>query len=307
LLELRKRNPVLQEGSPHEYQACQQRMLNSGNFARSLLPPVFLSGLRRLRNLYSKGDAIRFVGDYSTWAQAEQASTGYAATNILERTRCAMLKVKKGEVAYARDSVVFDQVSYPFPVLAGLLRARSAEGSRLSVLDFGGSLGTTYFQCRDFLSPTGPFRWNVVEQPEHAKCGREEFADEQLQFYTSIEECLTHEQPNVLLLSGVIQCLPEPYRFLADALGRGFPHIIVDRTAFFCGDRDLLTVQHVPEWIYQATYPAWFLCEKRFLQSFRERYRLVASFPASDAIDPEKGSAQWKGFLFEIRSSRPAT
>ncbi len=113
-----------------------------------------------------------------------------------------------------------------------LIRYRSVDGNRLSVLDFGGSLGTTYFQCRDFLSAAGPFRWSIVEQPEHVKCGREEFADGRLQFYTSIAECLTHEQPNVLLLSGVIQCLPEPYEFLADVLERRFPHVIVDRTAF---------------------------------------------------------------------------
>ena len=120
-----------------------------------------------------------------------------------------------------------------------------------------------------------------------------------------MDECLTREQPNVLLLSGVIQCLPKPYEFLADALERGFPHVIVDRTAFFRGDRDLLTVQHVPEWIYRATYPAWFLSEKRFLSSFSQCYRLVGSFPAADALHPEKGRADWKGFLFEIGPSEP--
>jgi putative methyltransferase (TIGR04325 family) len=270
------------------------------DFARLWLPAILLDALRRARDAYFKSDRIRFVGEYPTWAEAEHASTGYSAANILEKTRAAMLKVKKGDAPYARDSVVFDQLVYPFPVLAGLLRARSADGGRLSLLDFGGSLGTTYFQCRDFLSATGPFRWSIVEQPEHVKCGQDEFADERLQFYTSIDECLAHEQPTVLLLSGVIQCLPEPYKFLADVLERGFPHIIVDRTPFCRGDRDLLTIQHVPEAIFRATLPAWFLSEKRFLSWFSKRYRLVASFPASDDICPEAGSAYWKGFVFEI-------
>ena len=270
------------------------------HFARLWLPAVLLDALRRARDAYFKNDRIRFVGDYRTWAEAEHASVGYSAANILEKTRSAMLKVKNGEAPYARDSVVFDQLVYPFPLLAGLLRARSADEERLSVLDFGGSLGTTYFQCRDFLSVTGPFRWSIVEQPEHVKCGREEFADERLRFYTSIDECLTHEQPNVLLLSGVIQCLPVPYKFLADVVELGFPHIIVDRTAFFRGDRDLLTVQHVPESIFRATLPAWFLSEKRFLSAFGKHYRLVAGFTASDALQPEQGPADFKGFIFEI-------
>jgi hypothetical protein len=78
--------------------------------------------------------------------------------------------------------------------------------------------------------------------------------------------------------------------------------VIVERTSFFCEDRDQLTVQHVPEWIYRATYPAWFLSEKRFLTAFAERYRVVASFPTADAINPERGRAYWKGFIFEIVS-----
>ncbi len=275
--------------------------MSARDLAQSLLPPIFVDGLRRLRSFFLKQDAIRFVGDYATWAEAERASTGYSARNILEKTRSAMLKVKNGEAAYARDSVVFDHVTYPFPVLAALLRARSANGNRLSVLDFGGSLGTTYFQCRDFLS-LGAYRWSVVEQTEHAKCGREEFADERLQFYSSIDECLEQERPNLLLLSGIIQYLPDPHRFLENIITRDFPHVIVDRTSFFGEDRDLLTVQHVPEWIYRATYPAWFLSEKRFLHAFAKRYRVVASFPAADAIHPERGRAYWKGFIFEIAS-----
>jgi putative methyltransferase (TIGR04325 family) len=270
------------------------------DFARLWLPAILLDALRRARDVYFKSDRIRFIGDYRTWAEAEHASIGYSAANILERTRAAMLKVKNGEAPYARDSVVFDQLVYPFPVLAGLLRARSADGGRLSVLDFGGSLGTTYFQCRDFLSATGPFRWSIVEQPEHVKCGQDEFADERLQFYISIDECLAHEQPNVLLLSGVIQYLPEPYKFLADLLERGLPHIIVDRTAFFRGDRDLLSVQHVPESIYRATLPVWFLSETRFLSAFGTRYRMVAGFAALDALHPEKGCADFRGYIFEI-------
>ncbi len=275
------------------------------NFAPRLLPPIVVSGLRRLRDFYSKTHRIRFYGDYATWTQAEKASTGYSERNILERTRLAMLKVKNGQATYARDAVTFDQLVYPFPILAGLLRARSVAGDRLSVLDFGGSLGTTYFQCRDFLSAAGPFRWSVVEQSEHVKCGREEFADERLRFYISIDECLAQEQPNVLLLSGVIQYLPKPHDFLADVLRRGFAHVIVDRTAFFAENRDLLTVQYVPDSIYRASYPAWFLSEERFLNSFRTHYRLVASFTALDGLDPEKGSAVWKGFIFELQPPGP--
>ena len=107
--------------------------MNLRNFARLWLPAILLNAVRRLRYSCLINDKIRFVGDYGTWAQAEQASVGYSAPNILERTRSAMLKVKNGEAPYARDAVVFDELVCPFPVLAGLLRARSAADNRLSV------------------------------------------------------------------------------------------------------------------------------------------------------------------------------
>src|SRR5207249_4552400 len=121
-------------------------------------------------------------------------------------------------------------------------------------------------------SPIRKLRWSVVEQPAHVACGQTEIADEHLYFYHTIDECLKAEQPNVLLLSSVVQYLPDPYSFLNDVLQHDFGHVIVDRTPFMRDGRDRLTVQHVPAWIYEASYPAWFLSEERFLTCFHARY-----------------------------------
>ena len=108
-------------------------------------------------------------------------STGYADGRYLARTRAAILKVKRGEAAFERDSVTFQVMEHRFPLLAGLLRAASATGGRLSVVDFGGALGSTYFQCGQFLSVVKELpRWSVVEQPSHVACGQADLSDEQL-------------------------------------------------------------------------------------------------------------------------------
>jgi len=54
------------------------------------------------------------------------ASTGYDNDMILEKTRLALLKVKNGEAAYERDSVVFEDIQYAWPLLAGLLWVAAA-------------------------------------------------------------------------------------------------------------------------------------------------------------------------------------
>lgn len=250
-----------------------------------------------------KRDSVRFSGNYKSWEEAERDSTGYAGPEILRKTRAALLKVKAGDATFERDSVAFDRMEYEFPLLAGLLRAAAAGQGRLSVLDFGGSLGSTYFQSRKFLSPVKELRWSVVEQPSHVACGEVEFANDELRFYRTIDDCLHGQQPNVLLLSNVIQYLREPYVFLEQILEREIPQVIIERTAFTLTGRARLTVQHVPARIYKASYPAWFLSEPLFRKIFASKYELVCEYPAPIDLHPEGEKAIYKGFQFHLKSA----
>jgi putative methyltransferase (TIGR04325 family) len=270
---------------------------------KSLVPPIVMNVLRRISSGIRK-DTIRFTGDFASWEDAERASSGYGSPIILERTRSALLKVRDNEAAYERDSVVFQSMEYPFPLIAALFRAAATRGGRLSVLDFGGSLGTTYFQCRRFLEPLKELRWGIVEQPSHVSCGRRDFESKELHFYESIDDCMRVERPDLLLLAGVVQYLPDPYSFIADVVDRGFEYIVADRTGFLRAGRDRLTLQHVPEWIYPAVYPCWFLSETRFLAGFDRKYDLLSDFSDSDAHHPAGDEGYFKGFIFTRKPAR---
>ena len=249
---------------------------------------------------------IEFTGDYASWDEAKSASDGYESAVILDRTTAALLKVKRGDAVYERDSVVLDQPEYPFPVIAALLRAAVVQGGRLSVLDFGGSLGSTYFQCRRFLIKAASVEWLVVEQAGHVARGRQLFEDNGLRFFESAGECVQKHRPNVLLLSGVLQCLPDPHAMLRSLLALQLPHLVIDRTAFLRGDRERLTVQAVPEWIYPASYPSWFLSESRLTQAITDAgYQLVADFKGTDNLSPKDapGSGYYKGFIFDLKQA----
>lgn len=264
---------------------------------QSLLPPILVSAVRR-RSLNQSCTNVSFRGDYATWEDAERVSSGYDNPKILECTLAATLKVKSGEAAYERDSVVFERMDYSFPLLAGLCRA--IQSGRLSVLDFGGALGSSYFQCRKFLNAVDELRWSVVEQKAHVERGRDEVADSKLNFYESVEECIDNECPNLILMSGVLQYLPRPRETLYELLGYSIPHVIIDRTAFWESTRDRLTVETVPEWIYPATYPAWFFQEERLMSvCYEHGYQVVADFPALDCIPIPGGDSYYKGFILE--------
>ena len=260
----------------------------------------------RLKRIFGRRrDSIRFTGDFKSWDDAEKQSTGYSAPQILEKTRTALLKVKAGTAAFERDSMAFDQMEYEFSLLTGLLRAAAADQGQLSVLDFGGSLGGTYFQCRAYLSAINRLRWSVVDQPAHVACGKADFASDELRFYESVEACLREESPNVLLLSGVLQYLPQPYVFLEDVLSKRFRFVIVERTAFNSSGPDRLTIQHVPAWLYDASYPAWFFNEPSFRRAFASGYDLICEYSANDKAELEGGKAIFKGFQFKRKELSP--
>jgi putative methyltransferase (TIGR04325 family) len=244
---------------------------------KNWVPPGLVGPAKRILR-----QGIFFSGNYGDWKTASRHATGYEAEQILEQVKQAALKVKSGAAVFERDSVLFDQVEHSYPVLAGMLRAATENGNRLSVLDFGGSLGSSYFQCRDFLSVVHDLRWSVVEQEGFVRCGQENFETKQLRFFYTIEECLQHMTPDVVLLSGVLQYIESPVTVLEQLVEAATPYIIVDRTTFSGTLADMITMQHTPPSIYPASYPCRILSRQRFLELFQNRYEVIAEFDSND-------------------------
>jgi len=228
--------------------------------------------VKRHKRLYG------WFGDYSSWSEVASKSTGYDAEEILEKTKTAILKVKNGEAVYERDAVVFDKKEYPFPLITFLLHSASLNKKPLHVIDFGGSLGSTYYQIKEFLTPEVCASWNVVEQEHYVTCGKAHFEDDVLKFYHSIADCLKDKDVDMVVLSSVVQYLEKPHQFLEELVGHQFKFLLFDRTGFYRGIRDRLTLQIVPPEIYSASYPSWFFNQSLFLRHFTKHYRTVAEF-----------------------------
>jgi len=260
--------------------------------ARGWLPRL----LRRERGRCAKPG---YHGNYVSWDEARQASQGYDDRSILEKTRRASAAARDDESVFERDAVLLPHPERPYPLIACLLAAAGRRGGRLSVLDFGGSLGSSYFQCRPFLSAIGELQWAVVEQPHYVVVGRREFTSAVLCFHDTPEAACAAATPDVLLLSGVLAYLPDPYAMLERLLGLRIPSIVVDRTMFLRSDRDRLTVQVVPPEIYAASYPAWFFGETRFLAAFaRAGYRVRETWECDERWPVDDDEGIYKGFLF---------
>lgn len=214
------------------------------------------------------------------------------------------MKVKNGEAVYERDSFLFDKVQYSWPVLASLLYVASVNDNRLNLLDFGGSLGSTYYQNKDFLKSLNELTWNIVEQKNVAKCGAENFSDGHLKFYSEIGKCLKKNIPMVALFSASLQYLSEPYRALDQVFGKKIKFILIDRLVIN-DKRDLITVQNVDPVIYEASYPLWIFSERNILDYFKKNdYELLADFDALGGnfiIQKTFIAGSHKGYLFKLK------
>jgi putative methyltransferase (TIGR04325 family) len=267
------------------------------NLIKGITPPLLYQAINSFRKKHNQ-----FIPCPSaSWEEALQRCTGYNSDIIITKVKDSVLKVKQGEAACERDSVLFDRIQYSFPLLAGLLRIALQNDGVLTVLDFGGSLGSSYYQCRGFLSDVKQLRWNIVEQEKFVRCGKELFENNELKFFYKIDECLELEKPNVIILSGVLQCLKDPYHFMQNLLAYNFDHIIIDRTTFLeSGDKDILTIQLVPEEIYKASYPVWMFHKSKFTRLFADKYSILTEFDAIDgAIDCRGISAHYQGFILD--------
>lgn len=238
-----------------------------------------------------------FRGNYASWEEASASCPGYDAENIFAKTRDAALAVRDGKAAFERDSVLFHKPELRWEILAPLLWQAARDQGRLSVLDFGGSLGSLYFQSRHFLNDLPKVSWSVVEQAHYVDFGQRELTVDALRFFPTIEECVKEQEPNVLLLSSVLQYLPDPYGLLDRALAANIPALVLDRTPLIDG-ADRLTIQKVTADIYDASYPAWFFSRERVQKRIEAAgYRLRAEWDA-DRLPLDGQSVTFKGRFY---------
>ena len=261
------------------------------------LVPVFLKWIHYGRP---------FSGKYDSWEEAQKSSSGYDAGVILDKVKDSLLKVKDGQAVCERDSVLLDKNVYSWPLLTGLMWCAARSYSKLILLDFGGSLGTTYYQNKKFLYDLDELRWCIVEQNQFVECGKKYFEDDQLKFYRDIDTCVRERRPNILVLSGVLQYLEDPHERIEEMLRYDFEYILIDRTLFLVDSiPDRLTIQHVPPEYYgfKASYPAWFFNQVNLLKHFMGRYDVVEEFPTIDGEIHLAGiEVVYKGFILRKKN-----
>jgi putative methyltransferase (TIGR04325 family) len=277
---------------------------NIKNIIKLFIPPVFIKLIHYLKKekIYIKSEKTQFTETKLSWDNILlETSNGYNKNQILEKCKNSLLKVKNGEYPYERDSVLFTEKEIFFPLLSSLFYVSINNNNTLNIIDFGGSLGSTYFQNRDILKQAGiTINWNIIEQNSFVKCGNEYFTNKELNFYNNIDEVLKQKDISVCLLSSVLPYLKEPYNVLETIKQSNIKYIIIDRTMFLDNEsNDILTIQKVPPEIYEASYPAWFLSLRKNYNYFLNDYKILYKWFCNDIIVLNHHQTSIRGFFLE--------
>lgn len=147
----------------------------------------------------------------------------------------------------------------------------------VDVLDYGGSLGSIYFQHRGLLD-TYKYTWNIIEQENYVKIGKEKIPE--IDFYYTLSEYSEAGKKNdILLLGSVLQYFSNPAEMLKELLSCSFSYIIIDRTLFNIASTTRYGIQYVSPLIYDAAYPISLLSEQELLSIVEEHgYAVVYSW-----------------------------
>lgn len=251
----------------------QNDMTSSKDVLRSLTPPILWRMAHGAQISLCSPNRSTFEGPVSSWEAAVSGSDGWDSPVITHKTLDAALKVKQGLIEFEQDGVARERIIYSETILAFLLLVLSRHKDILNVIDFGGGLGTNYFQNRKILRQLSgtSVRWNIVERPVFAKLGAEHFQTNELNFYSTLEDALSNVTPipDALLFSGSLHYVADPVSVLDQAINAGISIIALDRLLVSPENEHAVFIQHPnPYTHYKATYPVWCFSRDAFVARF---------------------------------------
>ena len=242
------------------------------NSLRDLAPPI-------ARQLYR--DLRSGRREYRSFTEAQNAAApGYSSTDLT-------WTVAKKTEAFRSSTAVTDPVitSSEFALFATLFALRDL--TSLSVLDFGGAAGASYYRARPWVRARS-VDWRVIETAAMVEAARTS-APAELSFHPDLFSATTDwtSPPDVVLVSSTLQYLEDPETTLSDLVGTEPRVLVLARTPLASSSRSHTLVQKsrlsengpgsLPPGVRDSTfaYPVTFLPLQTVTSILSARYRHV--------------------------------
>ena len=251
-----------------------------------LLLPEFLINLINI--FFRRKIIIR--NDYNSWKKALKNSTGYNSNLIFYKTKKSFEKVLAKKAKFERDSVLFYK-NEPNNQLIRIIKTLYKD-NKINICDFGGSLGSLYFQNIDYLDQN-KITWNIVEQKKYVKYASSKLSIKNLNFFLTIDEVFK-KKIDLVILSSVLHYLEFPDYLLDKISKKKIENLIISRTPFH-DNQDTIKIQEVPKNIYKASYPVRIFNKRKFIKKMKTRgFKIKKKINTFEKLD----NFNYYGFYF---------
>lgn len=234
-------------------------------------------------NLYYKINPplISWQGDYANWDIALKRCSGYENEIILNKVIESTNLVIAGKAAFERDGIAFDKSIINPLLLTSLfyIKNKRESSKKLNIMDFGGSLGSIYFQHKHYLDLLKPFKWIIIEQEHYVNYGKNNLETNELVFHANYNELIKNNKLDVAIFSSVLQYLENPYLILNEIMQINVPYILIDLTSIVEGlkKKEIITIQKIRKEMYGkfVSYPCRIFDKKNLLSIFNQNYEII--------------------------------
>ncbi len=284
-----------------------------------MLPPVFYTGLRRLRGrLVGREAEWEYVPE--GWARAlrDPDVKGWNVGAVRERSRLLWPKWESAltgtdtlGVDYTRSQRTYDTDARAVPAdlpwahnavmsYAYVLALTARHQDRLSVFDWGGGIGQ-FLPLSRALLPDVEFEYHVKDVPVLCSLGRE--VNSEVHFHE--DDSWRESQYDLVVSSSAFQ-FTERWRSTLEALAEVTAgHLFISRLPVVFHSPSFVVLQRAESYGFGTQFLGWFVNRMEFIECARgaglelmREFVMMDETPAHDA--PEQ--ATYRGFLL-----RPAT
>ena len=248
--------------------------------------------------------ATVFDDNKMTWEKSNARSSGYSDRTILNKVAKSFSESITSWRLIERDSVVLnlEEAEYSYPLLFALQYSANFDKNNLRVLDYGGSLGSTYRQYKPFLKNFETIEWSIIEQSHFVKKGQEFNFSKNLSFFETLEDCLVNNKPNLALFSSSLQYLEDPFEILNQVSESNIQILVLDRIPIYTSYPHSVSVQYVPDWIYgsRVSYPSHIFNLKDLSALLNKNWKSLSEFKSlgGDSITRTGKTVSWGGSIY---------
>lgn len=236
----------------------QENLCNTYRFNRTIIQLYSEDEIDSFYHLYHHNMGISYGGNYQSWEEAAKlCGAGYQDNSIF--TNMFQQAFSQKETQPVNHYLLYYCVKH-------VLKHKS-----LNVVDYGGGSAAQYWGNKEELHKIVPdFKWFIKEQPQAVRAGKEYFSEKSLIYRESLAEIKAElgNAPCLIYCNGVLQYIPAYEETLRELSALNADMVILER--LLIGEQKRIIVQHVHDYIYEASYPAYIFDKDFYLHSMPE-------------------------------------